>query len=198
MPRPWIRVQNIKVRLSALFSTIIVPAILMASLRKRGSSEDKPPLHLPSKSDVHAPPTENATTPSTVTGSRRHTTISLLFLSVLLACGVYIWRNPPCTSEQNIPDTYALCSHDGAVIYTVDDSNPKVQCLVVNKSRFSDIGSLRMLFVRFFVYTSMLTFLLDDVKTRWTNANGPLEDLSVRYIPRGSIVIPGMSGTPSL
>jgi hypothetical protein len=44
-----------------------------------------------------------------------------------------------------LPDSYAVCSHAGPRIYTVDDAVPMVQCLVVNQSFIVDSGSLGML-----------------------------------------------------
>ena len=37
---------------------------------------------------------------------------------------------------------YALCSSDGANIYTVDADKPNVQCIVVQDGHFVDAGSL--------------------------------------------------------
>ena len=37
---------------------------------------------------------------------------------------------------------YAICSRSGARVYTVDDANPTVQCLVVQDEFIVDTGSL--------------------------------------------------------
>ena len=41
-----------------------------------------------------------------------------------------------------LPDTYALCSRDGAKIYTVDPAQPQVQCIVVEGSLIIDRGAM--------------------------------------------------------
>lgn len=41
-----------------------------------------------------------------------------------------------------LPDTYGLCSKDGADIYTVDPEKPRVQCIVVEGARLIDRGSM--------------------------------------------------------
>lgn len=56
--------------------------------------------------------------------------VSLLFMSN---------RGDAITSV--LPETYALCSRDAPTIYTVDDKNTMVQCLVVHGSRIPDTGS---------------------------------------------------------
>ncbi|KAG7090870.1 hypothetical protein E1B28_009951 [Marasmius oreades] len=67
------------------------------------------------------------------------------------------------------PVSYALCSAEGERIYTVDDTNSVVQCVLVHNSRVVHTGSL------------------EQVSQRWKHS------LSVRYIKRGSIVVPGLS-----
>lgn len=46
--------------------------------------------------------------------------------------------------SRSLPETYALCSHNNLepAIYTVDDEDTKVQCIVVHKSRIEDTGTL--------------------------------------------------------
>lgn len=43
-----------------------------------------------------------------------------------------------------LPGTYALCSRDGAKIYTVDPTQPQVQCIVVEGSLIIDRGAMGM------------------------------------------------------
>lgn len=45
-------------------------------------------------------------------------------------------------SLSTLPESYALCSPDGANIFTVDDAKPRAQCLVVHRSHFIDVGTL--------------------------------------------------------
>ncbi|KAI5889720.1 uncharacterized protein SCHCODRAFT_02510687 [Schizophyllum commune H4-8] len=75
---------------------------------------------------------------------------------------------------------YALCSTEGKQIYTVDADNSRVECVVVNGPHIVDTGSLR------------------EVTARWQANTTGLEGesnggLSVRFIPRGGIAIPGFT-----
>ena len=98
-------------------------------LRKRqltpDSSDEKAALHSPSSAGV-----------------AKHTTAGryLLILVSLSISAFVFWRSSPSVSAT--PGTYALCSPDGDNIYTVDDSTPRVQCLVVRDDSFVDTGSL--------------------------------------------------------
>lgn len=40
-----------------------------------------------------------------------------------------------------LPSSYALCSHRGSAIYTVDNDNARTECIVVKDSRIFDMGS---------------------------------------------------------
>lgn len=68
---------------------------------------------------------------------------------------------------------YAVCSRTGQTIYTVDVSNTVVQCIVVSGSDIVATGTL------------------DSVRSQWTSPGK--KPLDIRYIPKGSIVVPGMS-----
>ena len=62
-----------------------------------------------------------------------------------LAIGLLVFRNFGRKSGPLPHGTYALCSPSGQNIYTVDSQNSKVQCIVVENSRISDLGPLRSL-----------------------------------------------------
>ncbi|EPT02697.1 hypothetical protein FOMPIDRAFT_1035858 [Fomitopsis schrenkii] len=86
-------------------------------------------------------------------------------------------------SLSTLPESYALCSPDGANIFTVDDAKPRAQCLVVHRSHFIDVGTLDEVTTRWadFAYTSRNT--LDVLPA----------DLEVRYLSAGHVVVPGLS-----
>ncbi|CAL1708110.1 unnamed protein product [Somion occarium] len=69
--------------------------------------------------------------------------------------------------RSEVPDAYALCSPEGK-IFTVDEANPEVECMVIHGSHFSDVGSLA------------------DIRLRWTA-------IPVRFIQSGAVVVPGIS-----
>ncbi|KAI6032798.1 amidohydrolase family-domain-containing protein [Pisolithus orientalis] len=77
------------------------------------------------------------------------------------------------TISSHLPKFYAVCSREGAKIYTVDDNNTVAQCLVVDHMFIVDTGSL------------------EDVSSRWIAKLA--SPLSVRYIKRGSIIVPGLT-----
>ncbi|KAH9830731.1 amidohydrolase family-domain-containing protein [Rhodofomes roseus] len=86
-------------------------------------------------------------------------------------------------SLSTVPESYALCSPNGPGIFTVDDARPRAQCLVVHRSRFTDIGTL------------------EEVTERWKDASYAsrntsdvlISELEVRYILEGHIIVPGLS-----
>ena len=47
--------------------------------------------------------------------------------------------------ENHLPATYALCSSEGN-IYTVDENNTPVECVLIHNSRIVDSGELGALF----------------------------------------------------
>ncbi|KAG8213763.1 amidohydrolase family-domain-containing protein [Butyriboletus roseoflavus] len=98
------------------------------------------------------------------------TSVALKMVLVVscLSVSAFFWfyTQVPLTSLNR----YAICSRSGARIYTVDDANPTVQCLVIQDEFIVDTGSL------------------DDVSARWSAST-----LRVRYVDDQSIVVPGLS-----
>ncbi|KAI5123983.1 hypothetical protein M0805_006395 [Coniferiporia weirii] len=84
-----------------------------------------------------------------------------------------------------LPRSYALCSRNGPAIYTIDETNSIVECLLVHGSNILDTGSL------------------DEVLTKWNQKHYNIYSegmqtayetpLQVKLIPLNSVVIPGMS-----
>jgi hypothetical protein len=65
--------------------------------------------------------------------------IYLLLSVVALAGFLFLFSRTPSA----LSDSYALCSRDGAKIYTVDETNSQTQCIVVQNSYIIDTGALR-------------------------------------------------------
>ncbi|TRM69760.1 amidohydrolase family-domain-containing protein [Schizophyllum amplum] len=76
---------------------------------------------------------------------------------------------------------YALCSREGKNIYTVDQENSRVQCIVVDGAYVVDSGSLHEVTVRW-----------HDTAARAATPSTHAK-LPVRFIPPGGIVIPGFT-----
>lgn len=109
------------------------------------------------------------------TAVRRGTAGRYLLLFVSLSISAFIFlRNPYSTSD--LPQTYALCSPDGANIYTVAQNVPRVQCIVIQDETFADTGSL------------------EDIRKRWHGADAAAAPaLPIRFIKSGAIIVPGLT-----
>ncbi|KAJ7497125.1 amidohydrolase family-domain-containing protein [Mycena latifolia] len=73
---------------------------------------------------------------------------------------------------------YALCSSDPSKVYTVDAQNSQTQCILVENGYVLNTGTL------------------EEVHLHWNNRSGhsaSRSELQIRYIPPGSIVVPGLS-----
>ncbi|KAJ6593701.1 amidohydrolase family-domain-containing protein [Mycena capillaripes] len=69
---------------------------------------------------------------------------------------------------------YALCSSVLSKVYTVDAQNTQTQCILVDNGYISKTGTLA------------------EIQLHWKNGHSQSE-LQIRYIPSGSIVVPGLS-----
>jgi hypothetical protein len=89
----------------------------------------------------------------------------------------------------------------------VDESNKQTQCIGVRNSYIIDTGTLREFSCQSLCYDLQfsVTLVTDDVKLRWNKAalvdqeSGTTQGLhrspvSIRFIDRGAIVVPGLSG----
>ncbi|KAI8975925.1 amidohydrolase family-domain-containing protein [Trametes punicea] len=138
-------------------------------LRKRTASEKT------SKSESLVPSSQAVShTSPKVPGpiSRFLGLVSLVLLFYLVYRKLNVYGKPYV-----LPDSFALCSREGPQIYTLDAQNPRVQCLVVNGSQFTTIGSF------------------DQVLSRWHETTP--EHLHVRFLKPGQMVVPGLSDSHS-
>ncbi|TFK48313.1 hypothetical protein OE88DRAFT_1635135 [Heliocybe sulcata] len=92
---------------------------------------------------------------------------------------LYVFSSWRTTSISQLPQSYALCKGKGK-IYTVDESNPEVECLLVHADRILDFG--------------------DEAKVRgsWgafrlVHAPGDEAPLPVVQVPKEHIVVPGLA-----
>lgn len=99
-------------------------------------------------------------------------------------------------SDTQLPETYALCSSDGRNIYTVDNDNTIVECILVHKSHIADTGnlgkSISTIITR--MESALISFLIIAVIKENAISTVGSKSFAIRYIPNGSIVIPGISG----
>ncbi|KAJ3574658.1 hypothetical protein NP233_g1624 [Leucocoprinus birnbaumii] len=139
-----------------------------------GHSNGSAELKSPGKSggaNLHSPPV--AKNPKAFSGR-----FNTLFVFALLGT---IWAT--FHSFNFGSNSYALCSRDGEGIYTVDEHNSKMQCVVVQEARIVDIGSISDINERWQRDQSIFTRLL----TR--------NSLSIKYLPSGAILVPGVTDT---
>lgn len=104
-----------------------------SSLRKRTISEKA----ASGPSSASPPPSAAHTS----TSPKRSFTPFLLLVSLALS-GYYAYSNSWFDGVEALTESYALCTRDGAHIHTLDPENPRVECLVVNGSKFTSVGSL--------------------------------------------------------
>lgn len=89
-----------------------------------------------------------------------------------------------------LPPAYALCSRQGNNVYIVNESNARVQCIVVEDASIVFVGSLGR-FLEFRIHNND-AISIETVKAQWFESRS--ENLEIRTIPHGSIVVPGLSG----
>ena len=97
------------------------------------------------------------------------------------------------------PSSYALCSPDGANIYTVDPAAPRVQCVVIDGDTFVDTGSLGQVLPSHEKFLSCLPCAAGDIQTRWGGADRTDQDAAARtvvfrFLKPGAVMVPGLTG----
>jgi predicted amidohydrolase YtcJ len=75
--------------------------------------------------------------------------------------------------ESDLPQSYALCSHQGDNIYIVDAGNARTECIVVEGAHIVNLGPL------------------ETVQAQWYESRSSI--LEIRTIPQGAMVVPGIS-----
>ncbi|KAI0768647.1 amidohydrolase family-domain-containing protein [Trametes elegans] len=143
------------------------------SLRKRS------PAAIASSPTARTPRPAPHTPPKTTARSAKRA-LALAALALSLSAYLAYSRlnlDPRAPLGQDAVRTYALCSREGARIYTLDPARPRAQCLVVHQSTFTSTGSL------------------DHVLSHWhlTTPGTPF----VRFLRPGQIVVPGLSDSHS-
>ncbi|KAI0081997.1 hypothetical protein K474DRAFT_1586784 [Panus rudis PR-1116 ss-1] len=96
----------------------------------------------------------------------------ILLLVAAGFAGLFLWNAPKADTGDALPDAYALCAPNGT-IYTVDQTKPQVECLVVQHAHFADAGSLH------------------DIQKNWYAHSS--QSLPIHHVPAGAIVVPGLS-----
>ncbi|KAI0818459.1 amidohydrolase family-domain-containing protein [Trametes gibbosa] len=144
-----------------------MPAPEDSALRKRTPPEKSSP----SSSPPPSPAAPSASLSSTSSG--RSTTILLAFISLALSSYFVYSKWDSFAFPDPLSDSYAICSREGAQIYTLDADNPRAQCLVVHGSKFTSTGSL------------------DHILSTWyaTTPGQP----HVRFLKPSQIIVPGLS-----
>lgn len=93
----------------------------------------------------------------------------LLYAVVALSTLAYLSPR----DDSNFSRTYAVCAGKRKGIFTVDEQNTQVDCMLVEGPYVRDTGSLH------------------DIRERWKKAGG--KSFTVRHLAPGTIVVPGLS-----
>jgi hypothetical protein len=116
----------------ALWMSTLTGFQAMADLRQRTVSTEKSSMS-----------TEKQKTQDNGTSIRARSSISGYWhalLCIVSTCAFFLlFKSTPLAVS---PTSYAVCSREGPRIYTLDDSNPLTQCLVVQGSHIADSGTL--------------------------------------------------------
>ncbi|KAJ7881145.1 hypothetical protein B0H13DRAFT_2049732 [Mycena leptocephala] len=117
---------------------------------------------------------ESSSLDSPKKGSELWVLVAALGLSALL---FFAWNSFTTGGSIDYLAPYALCSSEPYDIYTVDARNSQTQCILVDNGYIASTGSLA------------------EVQLCWKKKirGTSLSELQVRYIPPGSIVVPGLS-----
>lgn len=107
----------------------------MSVLRRRGLNTDIDSVDKASFPDSK----------STTSKSKRSGFSIVLASLVLLSSAIFLASRIKQDSDTVLPTSYAVCSEDRN-IYTVDESNPRVECCLVANGRIAGIGSFCMTF----------------------------------------------------
>lgn len=160
-------------------------------LRKRQLAADAAATHTSSSA---------ATSLGSTNSAASHRLLLVLVSLVLSATYLYYVNRQTGPVLQT---DYALCSPDGAHIYTVDESSPNVQCLVVQNEHIVDVGSLGEYLccsAQTNDVSDIISILADHVREKWGRIAAAFPTsvaatpLPVRFVPTGAIVVPGITG----
>ncbi|KII92233.1 hypothetical protein PLICRDRAFT_37025 [Plicaturopsis crispa FD-325 SS-3] len=150
------------------------------SLRQRTTLADKDSAGSRAGSDNEEKSLDCRSAASGILGGGR---VYVLLGSVALAL-IFLYQR---ATSVPLPETYALCSSSGSQIYTVDDANARVECILVHKDTIIATGSLPEVTQHW-----ESSFPLTSVHANSTQQYSA-QSLDVRYVAKGSIVVPGMS-----
>ena len=155
----------------------------MSELRRRNIADSTPvPRRVQTSSDA-----TQSSLPSASVALKR----VLVFSSLAISAGAFFWFYTQVQPAS--VNCYAICSRSGARVYTVDDVDPAVQCLVIRNQFIVDTGSLGAP-QRDSGMSGQTDAIPEDVSARWYTANPSGLKFQIRYIDDESIVVPGLSG----
>ncbi|KAI0656325.1 amidohydrolase family-domain-containing protein [Cubamyces menziesii] len=118
-------------------------------------------------------------------GGRRQVAWAVIASAVAGLSTYYSSLTRPPVSLKSLPASYALCA-EGHRIYTVDDSKPVVDCILVDKHSVTATGTLNEVQLAWDEYQNEL------IRTFYGNEPTAKKPLPVYNVPAGSIVVPGL------
>ena len=175
-----------------------LPTMSQSVLRRKTSKDPNSVVDKQAVASAHPlPPAEQ----SRNLFVRRGIVIKLLLGSGILA--FFSWISMHSGNSMRC-QTYVVCSSSGRQIYTVDEINSSVQCMIVHDGHIFDTGDLGMTFrhLTLFVINQLCP---EDLRNRWSEAkhdgirvssrDKTWDKLDVKFLPESSIVVPGLTGT---
>lgn len=126
---------------------------------------------------------ETNSIPSSLESRHSGFSIGVISLTLLLSSAAFFISRANY-DRTSLPGSYAICSKERN-IYTVDESNPRVECCVVSNGRIADTGSFLEITERYGVqdFLSKITSSFRNIK----------QGLDVYNLKQGSILVPGFA-----
>ncbi|KAI0324882.1 hypothetical protein GY45DRAFT_1357026 [Cubamyces sp. BRFM 1775] len=124
--------------------------------------------------------------PRSASGSGRQVAWALIASAVAGLSTYYSSLTRPSALLDLLPASYALCA-EGHRIYTVDDSNSAVDCILVDKHSVTATGTLNEVQIAWDEYQNEL------IRTFYGNEPTAKKPLPIYNVPTGSIVVPGLA-----
>lgn len=126
--------------------------------------------------------------------------VLLVFLVGLLLASIFLQR------RRDLPANYALCSKEGKV-YTVDESNPQTECIVVHGNKIVDWGKIskQKFQADMLEWRGADVSSTGEIRKRWgeKDRTGPVSSilpgakngLKFVYTDDKHIIVPGLTGS---
>ncbi|KAI0688514.1 amidohydrolase family-domain-containing protein [Cytidiella melzeri] len=108
-------------------------------------------------------------------------------LAIVLAGASYYVSGFYTTSTTVVPESYAVCGHSSGKIYTVDNAQPNVDCLLIHKNEIRETGTADDIREYWDGYQN------EVIKKFYGNEPKAKKPLVTFHLKPGSIIVPGLA-----